>query len=105
MHHDGVVEYSARDGRAYVTLNQSAKKNAMTTAMWEQLMGYYDRAESDDDGGVVILHGAGCEEGSRIAAPCRRLDGGRGARQRPDQQGRAARAIGGGRRGLGGANR
>ena len=59
MHHDGVVEYSARDGRAYVTLNQSAKKNAMTTTMWEQLMGYYDRAESDDDVRVVILQGAG----------------------------------------------
>ena len=54
----GTVDYFAKNGRAYVTLNQPDKKNAMTHAMWEQLMTCYDRAEGDDDVRVVILKGA-----------------------------------------------
>ncbi|HSW18191.1 MAG TPA: enoyl-CoA hydratase-related protein [Ramlibacter sp.] len=53
------VDYLAKDGRAYITLNRPEKKNAMTTAMFEQLMDGYDRAEADDDVRVVVLQGAG----------------------------------------------
>jgi len=53
------VDYQARDGRAYVTLNRPDKKNAMSNAMWAQLMDAYDRAEADDDVRVVVLRGAG----------------------------------------------
>jgi enoyl-CoA hydratase len=55
----GSIEYSARDGRAYITLNRPEKRNAMSDAMWEQLMLCYDRAEVDDDVRVVLLRGAG----------------------------------------------
>lgn len=59
MPSDGCVEYLAQNGRAYVTLNRPAKKNAMTTEMWDQLMVCYDRAESDDGVRVVVLRSAG----------------------------------------------
>jgi enoyl-CoA hydratase len=59
MSEKGSVDYLARDGRAYVTLNRPEKKNAMSGAMWEQLMDAYDRAEEDDDVRVVVLRGAG----------------------------------------------
>jgi enoyl-CoA hydratase len=59
MPEGGSVDYGARNGRAYVTLNRPAKRNAMTTGMWDQLMACYDRAESDDDVRVVVLQGTG----------------------------------------------
>lgn len=59
MSSKGSVDYLARDGRAYVTLNRPEKKNAMSQEMWEQLMDAYDRAEEDDDVRVVVLRGAG----------------------------------------------
>lgn len=55
----GTVDYKAQDGRAYVTLNRPEKKNAMSDAMWAQLMTCYDRAEADDDVRLVVLRGAG----------------------------------------------
>lgn len=55
----GSVDYFARDGRAYVTLNRPEKRNAMSQTMWEQLMLAYDKAEDDDDVRVVVLRGAG----------------------------------------------
>ena len=55
----GKVEYRARAGRAYVTINRPEKRNAMSEAMWAQLMTCYDRAEADDDVRVVVLTGAG----------------------------------------------
>lgn len=55
----GSVDYEARDGRAYITLNAPQRKNAMNAAMWDQLMAAYDRAEEDDDVRVVVLRGAG----------------------------------------------
>ncbi|QHE84167.1 enoyl-CoA hydratase-related protein [Hydrogenophaga sp. BPS33] len=55
------VDYLAKDGRAYVTLNRPEKKNAMTSAMFEELMDAYDRAEADDDVRVVVLNSAGTD--------------------------------------------
>ncbi len=55
----GSVDYRAANGRAYVTLNRPDKKNAMSDAMWVQLMACYDRAEADDDVRLVVLRGAG----------------------------------------------
>lgn len=57
----GSVDYEAKNGRAYVTLNRPEKKNAMTTSMWEALMTAYDRAEADDDVRLVVLQGAGSD--------------------------------------------
>ena len=54
---NGSVDYLAREGRAYVTLNRPGKKNAMSDAMWAQLMECYDRAEEVDDVRVVVLTG------------------------------------------------
>ncbi|HSW17947.1 MAG TPA: enoyl-CoA hydratase/isomerase family protein [Ramlibacter sp.] len=59
MSDNGSVDYMARDGRAYITLNRPDKKNAMSNAMWKQLMRAYDRAEDDDDVRVVVMQGAG----------------------------------------------
>jgi enoyl-CoA hydratase len=56
---NGTVDYSARDGRAYITLNRPDKKNAMSEAMWAQLMQCYDLAEADDNVRVVVLKSAG----------------------------------------------
>ncbi|SOE87494.1 Enoyl-CoA hydratase/carnithine racemase [Burkholderia sp. YR290] len=55
----GSIDYLAKDGRAYITINRPEKKNAMTSAMLDQLMEGYDRAEADDDVRVVVLRGAG----------------------------------------------
>lgn len=57
----GTVDYEAKNGRAYITMNRPEKKNAMTTPMWEQLMEGYDRAEADDDVRVIVLQGAGSD--------------------------------------------
>jgi enoyl-CoA hydratase len=59
MTSNGTVDYQARDGRAYITLNRPEKKNAMSGGMWRQLMECYDRAEDDDEVRVVVLRGAG----------------------------------------------
>jgi enoyl-CoA hydratase len=55
----GSIDYVAKDGRAYITINRPEKKNAMTGAMLDQLMDGYDRAEADDDVRVVVLRSAG----------------------------------------------
>ncbi|GAA0709211.1 enoyl-CoA hydratase-related protein [Vreelandella titanicae] len=55
----GSTDYLAKDGRAYITINRPEKKNAMTSAMLDELMRAYDRAEADDDVRVVILQGGG----------------------------------------------
>ena len=61
MSEAGSVDYVARDGRAYITLNNPSKKNAMTDAMWDALMHAYNQAESDDDVRVIVLTGAGTD--------------------------------------------
>ena len=40
----GSIDYVAKDGRAYITINRPEKKNAMTSEMLDQLMTGYDRA-------------------------------------------------------------
>jgi enoyl-CoA hydratase len=55
----GSIDYVAKDGRAYITINRPEKKNAMTGAMLDQLMDGYDRAEADDDVRVVVLRSTG----------------------------------------------
>ncbi len=57
----GSVDYLAKDGRAYVTINRPEKKNAMSNAMLDQLMECYSRAEDDDDIRVIVLRGAGAD--------------------------------------------
>lgn len=90
----GSVDYLACDGRAYVTLNRPAKKNAMSDAMWAQLMACYDRAEEDDDVRVVVLRGAGDDfcAGHDLAEVGNQYgDGGLdadGRRRRPSQRAR-----------------
>lgn len=59
MANTGNVDYVAKDGRAYITINRPEKKNAMTNMMFDQLMEGYDQAEADDDVRVVVLQGAG----------------------------------------------
>lgn len=92
----GSVEYMARDGRAYVTLNRPEKKNAMSDAMWAQLMTCYDRAESDDNVRVVVLRGAGddfCAGHDLSEVGNQYGDGGfdeGGRRRRPSQRARLA---------------
>ncbi|ABE36671.1 enoyl-CoA hydratase/isomerase family protein [Paraburkholderia xenovorans LB400] len=90
----GSVEYSSRDGRAYITLNRAEKRNAMSDAMWAQLMRCYDQAEADDDVRVVILRGAGddfCAGHDLSEVGNQYGDGGtdaEGQRRRPSQRAR-----------------
>lgn len=94
MTHPGSVDYQAKDGRAYITLNRPDKKNAMSDAMWAQLMRCYDRAEADDDVRVVVLRGAGDDfcAGHDLAEVGNQYgDGGtdaEGRRRRPSQRAR-----------------
>ncbi|WP_421793731.1 enoyl-CoA hydratase-related protein [Hydrocarboniphaga effusa] len=55
----GSVDYLAKDGRGYITINRPDKKNAMTNVMLDQLMDAYDQAEADDDVRLIVLTGAG----------------------------------------------
>lgn len=90
----GSVDYFARDGRAYVTLNRPEKRNAMSQTMWEQLMYAYDRAEDDDDVRVIVLRGAGedfCAGHDLAEVGNQYGDGGmneHGRRRRPSQRAR-----------------
>lgn len=54
-----LIEYEARDGRAYITFNRPKKKNALTHRMLEKLGESLDAAEADDDVRVIIYRGAG----------------------------------------------
>lgn len=90
----GHVDYRAQDGRAYITLNRPEKKNAMSDAMWAELMRCYDRAEGDDDVRVVVLQGAGddfCAGHDLSEVGNQYEDGGfdqQGGRRRPSQRAR-----------------
>ncbi|MGE0801422.1 MAG: enoyl-CoA hydratase/isomerase family protein [Lautropia sp.] len=94
MSEPGSVDYLARDGRAYITLNRPAKKNAMSNAMWRQLMACYDRAEDEDDVRVVVLRGAGSDfcAGHDLAEVGNQYDDASvdadGRRRRPSQRAR-----------------
>lgn len=55
----GSITYRAENGRAYVTLDRPEKRNAMSEAMWCELMACYDRAEACDDVRVVVLASKG----------------------------------------------
>jgi enoyl-CoA hydratase len=88
------IDYATGNGRAYVTLNRPDKKNAMSEAMWAELMRCYDRAEADDDVRVVVLRGAGDDfcAGHDLAEVGNQYgDGGTdagGRRRRPSQRAR-----------------
>lgn len=89
-----LVQYRAQDGRAYVTLNRPEKKNAMSDAMWCELMRCYDRAEADDDVRVVVLRSSGedfCAGHDLSEVGNQYGDGGTdadGRRRRPSQRAR-----------------
>lgn len=55
----GYVDYLAKDGRGYVTFKRPDKKNALTSAMLDDLVLCYDVAEADDDVRVVVLRSEG----------------------------------------------
>lgn len=94
MSGSGSVDYQAKDGRAYITLNRPDKKNAMSEAMWRQLMACYDQAENDDDVRVIVIKGAGCDFcAGHDLSEVGNLYGGDGAngkdnRRRPSQRAR-----------------
>jgi 2-(1,2-epoxy-1,2-dihydrophenyl)acetyl-CoA isomerase len=53
------VDFSLSEGVATLLLNRPDKLNAITDAMWEQLVAHLDRCASDPDVRAVILTGAG----------------------------------------------
>jgi enoyl-CoA hydratase len=55
----GHIDYLAKDGRGYVTFRRPEKKNALTSAMLDDLMACYDAAEDDDDIRVIVLRSEG----------------------------------------------
>jgi enoyl-CoA hydratase len=62
-HPESTVEetllYDKRGGKAYITFNRPAKRNALTYAAFDRMMDCLADAEQDDDIRVVILSGAG----------------------------------------------
>lgn len=54
-----MVRYAARDGIATLTIDQPAKMNAMTLAMWQSVPGLIRRAEEDREVRAIVLTGAG----------------------------------------------
>lgn len=50
-----LVRYSTRGGAAYVTLDSPHNRNAVSTALLEQLLAALDRAAGDTDARVVVL--------------------------------------------------
>lgn len=50
-----VVRYATRGGAAYVTLDSPHNRNAISTALVEQLLAALDRAAGDDSARVVVL--------------------------------------------------
>ncbi|MDP6708886.1 MAG: enoyl-CoA hydratase/isomerase family protein [Alphaproteobacteria bacterium] len=57
---DGIVRSDVlEDGVALITMDRPEKRNALTPAMIEQLMGAFDRFDGDDAVGAIVLTGAG----------------------------------------------
>lgn len=56
---ESFIHYEARDGRAYITFDRPAKRNALTYAAFDCMMDMLARAEADDDVRVVVIQGKG----------------------------------------------
>ena len=55
MSENTLVTYEARGGAAYVTLDSPHNRNAISTALVEQLLAALERAAGDDAARVVVL--------------------------------------------------
>jgi len=53
------IVYEARDGRAYITIDRPAKRNALTFEMLDEIVRRIDEAEQDDAVKVIVLSGRG----------------------------------------------
>jgi enoyl-CoA hydratase/carnithine racemase len=53
------IRYEVADGVAALTIDQSAKMNAMTFEMWSSLPAVIERAEIDRSVRVIAISGAG----------------------------------------------
>lgn len=53
------LQFTVRDGVAYVTFNRPEARNAMTWAMYEALFECCQRVDEDDSVRVMVLRGAG----------------------------------------------
>ncbi|HEX2889630.1 enoyl-CoA hydratase/isomerase family protein, partial [Vineibacter terrae] len=53
------IVYETRDGRAYITIDRPAKRNALTFEMLDEIVRRIDEAEQDDDVKVIVLSGRG----------------------------------------------
>jgi enoyl-CoA hydratase/carnithine racemase len=56
---DGAIHYGASDGVARITLDRTAKRNAITSAMYTALAERFDEADRDATVPVLVLEGAG----------------------------------------------
>ncbi len=55
------IEVSRSEGVATVTMNRSAKKNAVNSAMWDELLAAFREVNDNPDDRVLVLTGAGGE--------------------------------------------
>jgi len=55
----GTVRYAASGNIATLTIDNEARRNAMSLAMWEQLAGHIQAIEDDTAVRVVVMRGAG----------------------------------------------
>jgi enoyl-CoA hydratase len=56
---DDTLLYEKREGRATVTFNRPAKRNALSYAAFDRMMAFIADAEADDDVRVILFKGAG----------------------------------------------
>lgn len=92
----GQVHYEAGGGVARLTLDQVAKKNALSFDMWSALPGLIARAEADEDVRLVTLTGAGPDAfcaGADISQFGERRTGAEQTRAYDEAVGGAMRAV------------
>ncbi|MBK7473153.1 MAG: enoyl-CoA hydratase/isomerase family protein [Betaproteobacteria bacterium] len=56
---DDTLIFEKREGKAYITFNRPAKRNAVTYAAFDRMMACVADAEADDDVRVIVFQGAG----------------------------------------------
>ncbi|UPH70267.1 enoyl-CoA hydratase/isomerase family protein [Abyssibius alkaniclasticus] len=59
MNEDDHIQFSIRDGVAFLTLNRPTKMNAITAAMGGTITQLASRVDTDDDIKVLVIEGAG----------------------------------------------
>ena len=56
---DSLTLYEVKDGVAVLTLNNPRRRNALSFAMMDEILGHLERVEKDDEARVVVIRAEG----------------------------------------------